>query len=311
MVLGNIIRLGQARLAGNILRHLPLSVEERVIVSQQILHKPAVFPLDLAELSAVQLGVRGLVDEQRTDLDAHPVGSVFNHKRAVDIIMAEINGADIAVPPQGQGSVRHKEVDHVHRPAVHLDRAAASRSDDTNALHQLDRVAVGKVVVLQFFNIANRAVFVGDLACIQLAAEVAVALRFVDFAVLAGNDLNVGNVCVGRHCKAVGHKAVRARFQYALVILESITCLQQIGDHYGISAARKADTSKTAAGKLDVLQALGIGKGNAQRFKVTAFNRNLRFFTRDPELSRVADVSRHRHIAARRLYSEIFAEVAV
>ena len=176
IVLGDIIRLGQARLARNILRHLPLSVEESVIVSQQILHKSAVFPLDIAELSAVQLGVRGLVDEQRADLNAHPVGSIFDHKRAVDIIIAEINGADIAVPLQGQGSVRHEEVDHVRRPAIHLDRAAASRSDDTNALHQLDCIVVGKVVVLQFFNIAHRAVFVGDLACIQLAAEVAVAL---------------------------------------------------------------------------------------------------------------------------------------
>ena len=127
MVLGNIIRLGQARLAGNILRHLPLSVEERVIVSQQILHEAAVIPLDLVELSAVQLGVCGLVDEQRTDLDAHPVGSVFNHKRAVDIIIAEINGADIAVPPQGQGSVRYSKVNLADGFTVQVNCAGTVR----------------------------------------------------------------------------------------------------------------------------------------------------------------------------------------
>ena len=77
---------------------------------------------------------------------------------------------------------------------------------------------------------------------------------------LAGNDLNLGEVRIGRHRKSVGHKAVRIGFQYALIILQGIACLQQIGDHYGLSVAHKGYIIEIAARKVDIFKRLGICK---------------------------------------------------
>ena len=78
----------------------------------------------------------------------------------------------------------------------------------------------------------------------------------------------------GRHRKTVGHQAARGCFQYALIILKGIACLQHIRNNHLIAAARKANRVEGTAGELYVFKALGIGVRQSQAADIAAENRH-------------------------------------
>ena len=77
---------------------------------------------------------------------------------------------------------------------------------------------------------------------------------------IAFNDLKVCKVCISRRRKSVGNQVARVPCQRSLVILKGIACLQQIGDHYGLSIAHKGYIIEIAARKVDIFKRLGICK---------------------------------------------------
>ena len=304
LVRGDIIRLIQCCFALDIFRHIPICVEEGAAFRQQLFDETAVLPFDLVELSAGQLGIRGLVDGQNADLDAVSVGRILDHQRAVDLLIAEDDNADLAVALEGQRSVLHDKADLAYGMAVQVDRAVALRYEGAarDVTQQNDRIAVCKVAFPQFFDIAHRAVLAGDLAFVQLAAVIAVALGFVHGAVIAFHDLKLGKARCGREHPAVGHQSVGIA-EYALVVPEGIARLQQVGDGH-IAGAVKADGAEIAAGELHIFQALGVGGGQDQFSNIAAADGHGRLGAGEAEGLHTVAVILHRYGAARRLHGD-------
>ena len=305
-VLGDIICLGQARLAADVLRRLPLPVEVGVTVRQQILHEAAVFPLDLVELAAGQLGACGLVDSQRADLDALPIGRVLDGQGAVDLTAAEVEGADLALALQGQRSVRNGKVDLAHGSAAQLNGAgAARRHGPRDVLEQSNGIAAPEIAVLQGLHITHSAILVGDLTGVQLAAVVAVAHGFIHGAVLTFHHLKLGKIRLSREAPAIGHQCAGLTRGCTLVVLEGIACLQHVGDGH-LAGASKADGGKVTAGELHIFQGLGIGGGQLQFFEKTSLNVHGGLGAGDADTLNTAAVLPHRYDGTvRRLHGDL------
>ena len=304
-VFGDIICLGQARLAAGVLRHLPLPVEVGVTVRQQSLHEAAVLPLDLVELAAGQLGVCCFINGQCADLDTPPIGRVLDGQRAVDLTAAKGNGADLTLALQSQGPVLHSKVDLAHGSAAQLNGAgAARRHGPRDVLQQSNGIAVSEIAVLQGLHIAHSAVLVGDLAGVQLAAVVAVALDFIHGAVSAFHHLKVCKICFRVEAPAIGHQSAGLAGCRALVVLEGIACLQHVGDGH-LAGAIKADGVKFAAGELHIFQTLGIGGGQDQFFEKAALNGHGSIGAGDSDSLNTAAVLPHRYGTVRRLHGDL------
>ena len=304
-VFGDIICLGQARLAAGVLRHLPLPVEVGVTARQQSLHEAAVLPLDLVELAAGQLGVCCFINGQCADLDTLPIGRVLDGQRAVDLTAAKGNGADLTLALQSQGPVLHSKVDLAHGSAAQLNGAgAARRHSPRDVLQQSNGIAVSEIAVLQGLHIAHSAVLVGDLAGVQLAAVVAVALDFIHGAVSAFHHLKVFKICFRVEAHAIGHQCAGLTGGCTLVVLEGIACLQHVGDGHPAGTI-KADGVKFAAGELHIFQALGIGGGQDQFFEKAALNGHGSIGAGDSDSLNTAAVLPHRYGTVRRLHGDL------
>ena len=304
-VFGDIICLGQARLAADVLRHLPLPVEVGVTVRQQSLHEAAVLPLDLVELAAGQLGVCCFINGQCADLDTLPIGRVLDGQRAVDLTAAKGNGADLTLALQSQGPVLHSKVDLAHGSAAQLNGAgAARRHGPRDVLQQSNGIAVSEIAVLQGLHIAHSAVLVGDLAGVQLAAVVAVALDFIHGAVSAFHHLKVCKICFRVEAHAIEHQCAGLTGDCTLVVLEGIACLQHVGDGHPAGAI-KADGVKFAAGELHIFQTLGIGGGQDQFFEKAALNGHGSIGAGDSDSLNTAAVLPHRYGTFRRLHGDL------